>query len=999
MARDTLRELFAQCLTRPASGRHNRRRDMAPVQAQGQSWPVVEALELRLLLSSAWALTTLHSFPSYPNAGTDDANSCGGLVRDGQGNLYGTTCQDGNADEGTVFEISANGTSTTLHTFTSIGTDGGYPYSGVALDEQGNLYGTTGAGGSANRGTVYKISANGTFSTLYSFSGGADGAAPQGVPAVDGQGNVYGTTSVGGGIADAGTVFEISANGTFTTLHSFNQSDGDGSRSGLILDGQGNLYGTTADGGVAREGNVFEISADGTFIKLHDFLRRDGGQPIGNLTLDAQGNLYGTTTNGGSDDNGTVFRISASGTFTLLHSFLHFNDNDNSGCPIGDLAIDGQGNVFGTAGGGGIGHSGTIFEISASGVFTMLYSFTGGIDGGFPWSGVILDGQGSLYGTTSQGGAHRSGTVFELSYGRVRLGGSTTFVRYTDADGTAVTVRLTGGAAQLTFEGEFSTPPKKAGRGLLVTGSGVQLENVDLLTNSSAGRLAFTTTGGTIPGATIGSITNSPADASFGNLSGPTIDLVGNGISLSGAGAIGSISLRSLQNGAGIVMPGAAPTGVTLVVGKIANGTDINLSGGLKRLTVGDWNGTGSLEAAWVGKISAAGEVQDVSVTTNGAINSLVAAQWDGGSIRADSLHNLSINGRRANVAKKTGYLAGDFEAGLSLLALQVQAGQKTLASGKVAGNVGGTVGIAGDVGRLSAGTLSGQLTIDGQAVVKLNNLLSINPPAGGSVGQLHIAGQASVTGGKQKFKFSGDDLYTVVNNTYSLADLLNLSSPGFSGNYDFTSAGNGQSDSGVLTMAVASAPDSIGASDAYGLGLANGSELEMEGWWLTSGGQTQLAQWWLNTRDMGQSEMTFTTPLAVPDDLAVGQNYSSTSMGITGQWPVNMGDESTPDWQTINVTSGTATMIASAAGVEQIIVNGSAYLAVKLTITLKMSGAGEMDYNGSHAATYNVTDNETIWAVPGGGVVQMTSSIRMNGSLPGSGSGSFSTKTTLTLQ
>jgi uncharacterized repeat protein (TIGR03803 family) len=348
----------------------------------------------------------LHSFAGYP---TDGQSPGASLIFDAGGNLYGTTPYGGTYSTdctsgcGIVFELTpqAGGdwTEQVLHKFSSNGTDGQYPSSGLIFDAAGNLYGATSGGGTYGYGTVFELTptAGGSWTeqVLYSFNS-TDGAGPSGL-IFDAAGNLYGATS-GGGTYGIGTVFELmpAAGGGWTeqVLHSFAGYPTDGyGPSGLIFDARGNLYGTTGSGGysglcIAGCGTVFElkrsVSALGggwTEQVLHSFdppgQDEDGAGPTGGLIFDARGNLYGTTITGGPYD--------------CVEGF---------GC-------------------------GTVFElarsISALGggwTETVLYLFCSQdvcSDGWWPEAGLIFDAAGNLYGTTANGGAYGAGTVFEIT--------------------------------------------------------------------------------------------------------------------------------------------------------------------------------------------------------------------------------------------------------------------------------------------------------------------------------------------------------------------------------------------------------------------------------------------------------------------------------------------------------------------------------------------------------------------------------------------------------
>jgi len=368
-----------------------------------------------LVMGAAWAQgqtytkKVIYSFAG----GSDGADPLAGLVRDGTGNLYGTTYGGGDYGSGTVFRLDTTGKEAVLHSFSG-GPDGGYPYAGLILDAASNLYGTADAGGVHNYGAVFEMPAGGAEGVLYSFTGtGGDGADPLAGLIRDGVGNLYGTTA-SGGASGLGTVFKLSAGGAETVLHSFRGgSDGEYPEAGLVQDGVGNLYGTTYAGGASGFGTVFKIDAKGNETVLYSFRGgADGEYPSAGLVRDAAGNLYGTTNSGGASGDGIVFKISPAGKETVLHSFKGGKDGEY---PYASVIRDAAGNLYGTTYGGGASGWGTVFEINPTGKETVLYSFAGAADGASPEGGLVQDAAGHLYGTTKYGGALGAGTVFELS--------------------------------------------------------------------------------------------------------------------------------------------------------------------------------------------------------------------------------------------------------------------------------------------------------------------------------------------------------------------------------------------------------------------------------------------------------------------------------------------------------------------------------------------------------------------------------------------------------
>lgn len=321
--------------------------------------------------------TTLHSFATGANA-----HPMSGLIADSKGNFYGTTRGTGGATQldGTVFRLTKQKNSKALHVFRNNQIqpgDGAFPVSAVVMDSQGNLYGTTENGGTYGLGTVYKVSASGTETILHSFGGSqGDGVNPASPLLLSAQGNLYGTTldHVGVGCSPCGTVFEITPSGVETVLYTFaGGSDGTTPFGGLIADSQGDLYGTTTAGGGASGncslgcGTVFKLTPSGAESVLYRFTGvPDGAVPMAALVMDAQGNLFGTTHGGGNSTNcgfapdgcGTVFELTSAGSESVLYTFC-----SEAGCPDGahpasPLLLDQSGNLYGTASGGGISNCG-----------------------------------------------------------------------------------------------------------------------------------------------------------------------------------------------------------------------------------------------------------------------------------------------------------------------------------------------------------------------------------------------------------------------------------------------------------------------------------------------------------------------------------------------------------------------------------------------------------------------------------------------------------------
>ena len=340
-------------------------------------------------------------------------------------------------------------TFTTLFSFD--GKDGGDPQGALIQATDGNFYGTTSGGGtgvctfSNGCGTVFRTTASGALTTLYNFcslSLCADGRAPEAGLVQATNGYLYGTTSGGGAglctlAGGCGTVFRITLSGALTTLYNFcSQSgcaDGSGPAAGLVQAADGYLYGTTYAGGADGGGTVFKITPSGALTTLYSFCSQtactDGENPQAPLLQATDGIFYGTASQGGANPGpfgtggGTVFQITASGALTTLYSFCAEVSSDgectDGQSPVAGLVQATNGDLYGTTESGGPSNCGngcgTVFRIAPSGTLTRLYSFGGGGDGANPEARIIQATDGNFYGTTVYGGSRSKGTVFEIT--------------------------------------------------------------------------------------------------------------------------------------------------------------------------------------------------------------------------------------------------------------------------------------------------------------------------------------------------------------------------------------------------------------------------------------------------------------------------------------------------------------------------------------------------------------------------------------------------------
>jgi uncharacterized repeat protein (TIGR03803 family) len=384
--------------------------------------------------SSGWSYTVLFKFGylhgTHPAAPLLDVN----------GTLYGTTESGGKFTRGTVYKMSPSGAETVLHSFSG-GSDGANPQAGL-IDVNGTLYGTTEGGGTSGDGTVFSISMSGTESVLYSFTGGTDGGYPY-ASLIEVKGTLYGTTAFGGDLScsginpGCGTVYSITTSGSEKVLHSFSGRHGDGTLPfAPLIDVKGTLYGTTAFGGSPSAsgcgehcGTVYSISTAGAEKVLYSFSAPAGGQYPFTGLLNVNGTLYGTTEFGGTGCGGggtgygigcgVVYSVSTAGKEKLLYSFSGGLNSDGAQ-PAGEL-LNVNGTLYGTTtnggsdcGGAGVCGPGTIYSISTAGAENVLYRFSylsKSSDGDSPRAGLI-DVNGVLYGTTYAGGmlcAHHGG--------------------------------------------------------------------------------------------------------------------------------------------------------------------------------------------------------------------------------------------------------------------------------------------------------------------------------------------------------------------------------------------------------------------------------------------------------------------------------------------------------------------------------------------------------------------------------------------------------------
>jgi len=356
--------------------------------------------------------TTIGSFD-----GTNGAQTRVGLVEGTNGNFYGLGYTGGTNGLGTVFELAPGGPVTNLYNFSG-GTVSGDPYSPLLLGRDGFFYGEM-LGGGVGYGYVFRMNHAGQLTTFATFDGFI-GYSPFGGLIQGQDGNFYGTCQQTG---NYGSVFQITPAGTISNLFTFSgTANGSMPYAGLVQATNGVLYGTTYFGGTnGNYGTIFSITTNRVFTSLFSFNKTNGANPSAPLVIGPDGNLYGTTRSGGTNafnNSGTIFRITPGGQFTSLVSFGGVSPLGSG--VYGGLVLGTNGLFYGMTYGGGTGYGGTIFQMDTNGNLTTLYSFSENdsyvyADGNGPEDTLVQGTDGNFYGTTTSGGDYNKGTVFSFN--------------------------------------------------------------------------------------------------------------------------------------------------------------------------------------------------------------------------------------------------------------------------------------------------------------------------------------------------------------------------------------------------------------------------------------------------------------------------------------------------------------------------------------------------------------------------------------------------------
>ena len=354
----------------------------------------------------------MHSF-----AGQEGTNPTTTLTLGKDNALYGTTGNGGSGGHGTVFKMTLQGQFTVLHSFTGH-EDGSSPLGKLSIAGDGTLYGCTRIGGRNDSGTLWKVSPSGKFTTVYAFAPFSDegdnlaGGWPESAPVPGQDGFLYGMAT--GGAGRSGVIYRFAPNGTYQVVYALRVPGGYGGGGRLTQGKDEAFYGANPSGGARDNGTLFRVTPDGQYGVIYAFAPTEGKNALVKVTPGPDGAWYGLMEHGGTADQGTIYKVTAQGQFTTVHTFQGGTDG---GFPWSGLTARRDGFLFGTTRGtiGSFLDAGTIFCVAPDGTFTNVFHFGQDVQALNPFGGVIFGPDGTLYGTTNKGGASGNGTIYKLT--------------------------------------------------------------------------------------------------------------------------------------------------------------------------------------------------------------------------------------------------------------------------------------------------------------------------------------------------------------------------------------------------------------------------------------------------------------------------------------------------------------------------------------------------------------------------------------------------------
>jgi uncharacterized repeat protein (TIGR03803 family) len=520
-------------------------------------------------ISEAQTFSVLYNFGSQLNDPQNPFSS--GIIAQGRdGNLYSSASGGANNYYGAVYKISTAGALSDLYSFGTVSGDGNTPDSGVTLGTDGNFYGTTFSGGTAGFGTVFKLSPSGILTTLYNFTAGNDGALPIAPPIQGTDGNYYGTTCpLCNGAPGNGSIYKITPSGTFTVLYECDITHCWNFYDPLIQGTDGSFYATSEYGGSSENGTILKITSTGKPTVLYNFDGTHGRLPLGPLVQGTDGNFYGTAVSGGTLNNGVVFRITPTGKLNVIHNM---NGTTDGSAPYAGLLQATDGNFYGVNIGGGASSAncpsgcGTIFKVTPTGTFTVLYNFDQAT-GQSPFTTPFQHTNGLIYGTTQTGGtgnvsltcsSGNCGVLYSLNIGAAPFAGLVT-----SAGKVGARIGILGQNFSSSSLVTFGTVAATT-----VTRSGTTFLQATVPSGATTGSVTITTSAGTLTSSRKFRVL--PQLQSFTPTSGP----VGTGVTITGVSltqtskvTFGGVAASSFTVNSDTQVTATVPTGA--VTGRI----------------------------------------------------------------------------------------------------------------------------------------------------------------------------------------------------------------------------------------------------------------------------------------------------------------------------------------------------------------------------------------------------------------------------------------------